>query len=133
MRRAVLVGAMCGAALICGGAAIPARADLLRELRSGPWSGGAYSLDGTRKFNACVVSVNYRSGINVGIIVDRRFNWSLGFSNPSWNVITGQDIPVSMTFDSSTPWNGKARGSIIIPLRSLWMIMRDLLIHSVKA
>lgn len=107
MRHTVLLTAICGAAVTFGVAVMPAQADLLRELRSGVWVGGAYSLEGAQKFNACIVTVNYNSGINVGIIIDRDFHWYLGFSNPQWNLQTGQDISISMTFDSGAPWSGK--------------------------
>jgi hypothetical protein len=105
--RAILAGAI-GGTIMLGVMPGIAQAELMHTLRSGPWLGGAYSLDSTQKFNACILSVNYKSGINVAIIVDRNYNWYLGFSNPQWNLIKGQDIPVSMTFDSSIPWNGMA-------------------------
>ena len=94
-------------AVICA-TGLPATADQLRELRSGPWTGGVFSSNGSQKFNTCIVSANYKSGIFLSIIVDRNYQWYLGFASPQWNLQTGQGLPVSMTFDSSIPWNGVA-------------------------
>jgi len=121
MRRSILTGVIVGA-IVLGIAPGIARAELLHTLRSGPWSGGAYSLDGTQKFNSCIVAVDYKSGINVGIIVNRNYQWYLGFSSQQWNLQIGQDIPVSMTFDSSAPWSGKAR---VINNHSVTVAMND--------
>lgn len=71
---------------------------------AGAWSGGAYNDPTTHRFDYCVASVSYRSGITLAVAIDRTYNWRIGFANQSWNLNVGSRIPLVMSFDSGAPW-----------------------------
>jgi hypothetical protein len=103
---AVLLGSMC--------AELPssARAAETRVVAfSGLWKGGAYSNDQTHTFSHCSAFASYVSGITMFVGVTRDFAWNLGFAHQQWNLAVSQDIPVTITFDGSSPWFGTARAT----------------------
>ncbi len=74
----------------------------------GMWTGGAYLNDQSGKFSHCVAMAPYKSGILVLTSVNRNYEWSLTFLNQSWKLEIGRKIPLSVSFDGSSPWTGTA-------------------------
>ncbi len=90
--------------LICAVSAIilanwPANAAVVETFRLGGWSGSAFTDDATGRFNNCVASAAYRSGITLYVQVDTTYNWAIGFSAPTWNLTPGQKIPLQFRID----------------------------------
>jgi len=81
----------------------------------GGWSGGAFTDDRTGRFNACLASARYKSGITFGVRVSSELQWQLAFIHDGWNLTPGTSFPIALTFDGSSPVhvNGK------IPARNL--------------
>jgi hypothetical protein len=50
------------------------------------WKAGAYAKDATDQFSHCAASARYKSGITVYFSINRSFEWSMGFSNPTWKL-----------------------------------------------
>jgi S1-C subfamily serine protease len=71
----------------------------------GNWKGGAFTSDQTGEFTSCSAFAPYRSGITVYVIVGSNMTWRLGFSSESWNLTTGQNFPIILTFDGQQPFN----------------------------
>lgn len=71
---------------------------------TGAWSGGAYASSETGQFSYCIAGVTYRSGIYMDVMVDRGFNWALGFESPSWNLSLDQTVPLVAHFDGGPAW-----------------------------
>jgi hypothetical protein len=69
------------------------------------WSGGAFTDDKTGEFSNCIASANYKSGINVGVLVTKTYHWALGFTHPSWALAPGQNIPIVLSFDGRNTFN----------------------------
>lgn len=77
----------------------------------GLWQGGAYTNDQTGAFSHCVAAAHYQSGINMAVVVNRNFVWSLGFWNPQWSLTRGATIPIEMRFDGGAPM--RVNGTVI--------------------
>jgi hypothetical protein len=75
----------------------------------GHWSGGAFTNDDTGAFGTCIASAPYKSGITLHVVVGADFSWSLGFSDPAWNLKVGQAFPIVLTFDGQAPFNVSAK------------------------
>jgi hypothetical protein len=84
-----------------GGVLIPANATQLSSFSSGPWQGGAFGDDRTSQFNSCVASTSYQSGITMHVMVDKGWQWSLGFSSDAWNLQKGASIALQYRFEST--------------------------------
>jgi hypothetical protein len=69
------------------------------------WSGGAFTDDKTGEFSNCIASANYKSGINVGVLVSKTYHWALGFTHPSWALAPGQKFPIVLSFDGRNTFN----------------------------
>jgi hypothetical protein len=69
------------------------------------WSGGAFTDDKTGEFSNCIASANYKSGINVGVLVTKTYHWALGFTHPSWALAPGQKFPIVLSFDGRNTFN----------------------------
>jgi len=69
------------------------------------WSGGAFTDDKTGVFSNCIASANYKSGINVGVLVTKTYHWALGFTHPSWALAPGQKFPIVLSFDGRNTFN----------------------------
>jgi hypothetical protein len=80
---------------------------------SGIWVGGVYDNDQTHKFSHCGAYAPYVSGIALHVAVTRDYAWTLGFSREQWDLRVNDDIPVTMTFDGSTPITATAH--VVLP------------------
>jgi hypothetical protein len=103
MRRTIFVAATTiGIALssVSGHAAGPVQA-----LRVGNWSGGSYTNDKTGAFSHCVANAPYNSGISFFVSVNSSFQWSIGFASPAWQLVSGETIPVDLTFDGRSQYH----------------------------
>ncbi len=87
-----------------------ASADVVESFRSGGWSGNAFT-DDSGRLSTCVASATYRSGITLYVQVDTTYNWAIGFSEPSWNMKEGADIPLSFRIDRGKWQQGIARAT----------------------
>jgi hypothetical protein len=75
------------------------------SIRVAGWSGGAFTDDKTGEFSNCIASANYKSGINVGVLVTKTYHWALGFTHPSWALAPGQKFPIVLSFDGRNTYN----------------------------
>jgi S1-C subfamily serine protease len=103
MRRTVLVAL--GLLLAISGA--QARGPY-GSLNVGNWKGGAFTNDTNGEFTSCIAHAPYKSGITVFVIVGANMSWKLGFASESWNLNSGQNFPIVLTFDGQQPFNVQA-------------------------
>lgn len=85
-----------------------ASADTLTTFGIGNWSAGAYSANGSTAFDHCAGQASYKNGIVVVFEVGSKFQWSIGFQNPTWQLTAGQSYPVAFTIDNDAPSLGTA-------------------------
>jgi S1-C subfamily serine protease len=90
--------------LILAGGAAEARGPF-GSISVGNWKGGAFTNDQTGEFTSCSAFAPYRSGITVYVIVGANMTWRLGLSSENWNLTTGQNFPIVLTFDGQQPFN----------------------------
>jgi hypothetical protein len=75
------------------------RSELLeKRTMPGNWSGGAYSLEGTREFSHCAALAAYVSDTILIVSITRDWEWKLGFANPRWRLKDGS-VKFSYRFD----------------------------------
>ncbi len=88
----------------------PVEAAKLRSLQVGEWSGGSFSNDATKKFSHCAATAKYKSGIYVTLIVNKEYNWGVGFSHPEWTLREGTKIDLAYVVDAgeARPTTGTA-------------------------
>jgi hypothetical protein len=84
-----------------GGAS--AQVTTLSTFQIGNWQGGAYSGNNTNGFDHCAGAASYQNGSIMIFEVGSKFQWSMGFSNPSWTLTVGQSYPVSFSVDGNAP------------------------------
>jgi hypothetical protein len=77
----------------------------IQTLRVGNWSGGSYTNDRTGAFSHCVANAPYMSGISFFVSVNSSFQWSIGFASPAWQLVSGETIPVDLTFDGRSQYH----------------------------
>jgi hypothetical protein len=99
MRIATITAAIAGAGILfCS----PASAKLLgRHTMIGNWVGGAYSSDETGRFSHCAASAPYRNGVNLLFMVNRQYEWGVGFLSPKFSLTKGRTIRVGLALDES--------------------------------
>lgn len=78
------------------------------SLNVGNWKGGAFTNDTNGEFTSCMAFTPYKSGITVFVIVGANMSWKLGFASDSWNLNSGQNFPIVLTFDGQQPFNVQA-------------------------
>jgi S1-C subfamily serine protease len=78
------------------------------SLNVGNWKGGAFTNDTSGEFTSCMALAPYKSGITVFVIVGANMAWKLGFASESWNLNSGQNFPIVLTFDGQQPFNVQA-------------------------
>jgi hypothetical protein len=87
---------------------------------NGMWQGGIFNDDQTHAFSYCAASAPYRSGITMYVVINRGYGWGLAFQSAGWNLEKNQQIPLALSFDGHSPWNGTARATnahmAIIPM-----------------
>jgi hypothetical protein len=71
---------------------------------SGEWSGGAY-VDDNGKFAYCLLSANYKSGIELSITLNNKFILDFLLINEKWTLPEGESYLVKISID------GKSYGS----------------------
>jgi S1-C subfamily serine protease len=103
MRRTVLVAL----SLLLAISAAQARGPY-GSLNVGNWKGGAFTNDANGEFTSCIALAPYKSGITVYVIVGANMSWKLGFSSEGWNLNSGQNFPIVLTFDGQQPFNVQA-------------------------
>ncbi|MEM7289736.1 MAG: hypothetical protein AAF412_05105, partial [Pseudomonadota bacterium] len=59
-------------------------AAVVESFRLGGWSASAFTNDQNGKFDSCVATASYKSGISMSVQVDANYSWWIGFSAPSW-------------------------------------------------
>jgi S1-C subfamily serine protease len=78
------------------------------SINVGNWKGGAFTNDTSGEFTSCMALAPYKSGITVYVIVGANMSWKLGFSSENWNLNSGQNFPIVLTFDGQQPFNVQA-------------------------
>jgi hypothetical protein len=90
------------------------------SIRAAGWSGGAFTDDKTGEFSNCIASASYKSGIIVGVLVSKTYNWALAFSHPSWALARGQRFPIVLSFDGRNTFNVEgiavSRITVMVPM-----------------
>lgn len=89
----------------------------LQKFQVGGWTAGAYSEDGSRKFSFCAGTTMYNSGIFVTLVINKSYQWAVGFTNPAWNLQTGSKIDLAYVVDGGQP--RPATGRVLAPNRVL--------------
>ncbi len=117
---ALMACALMACACVLGGAS-RVLADQLNSFDVGGWSGGAYSdADGSKTFSYCAGSATYNSGITVVFVVDKNFQWGIGFFDPVWNLTAGNSYPIAFSINSSPATVGTATAittnEVLMPL-----------------
>jgi hypothetical protein len=72
------------------------------------WAYGAYSDDQTGIFSHCAATAPYKSGISLMFSVNRYYRWTMGFTNPAWNLKRDINIPISFWVDNLLPQQATA-------------------------
>jgi hypothetical protein len=73
--------------------------------RIGNWSLGAYSNDATGAFSHCAAATQYAGGLGFVVALDTGGIWTLGFTQPTWQLETGKSIPIDLTFDGQAQFH----------------------------
>ena len=73
---------------------LPAPGATLKTYQFLSWSVTARSNDQTKQFDRCSAQTAYPSGFTIAFSVDRRYSWSLAFSNPAWDFVAGTTFGV---------------------------------------
>ncbi len=97
--------------LSLAGGIIQTDAATLQTFKVGGWSAGAYSDDASHKFSHCAGTTIYNSGIFVTLIINKKYQWGVSFSHPSWNLTPGAKIDLAYVVDNGEPHS--AVGSVI--------------------
>jgi len=69
------------------------------SIKVGNWTGGGFTNDSTGQFNGCIAGATYQDGTYFMVSVSAAGSWSLGFTNPTWQLNPGQTFPIDLTFD----------------------------------
>jgi S1-C subfamily serine protease len=72
------------------------------SIRIGHWAGGAYTDDQTGAFSHCAAGANYLSNVSMIISLNLSDQWNIGFASPSFNLNTGETLPIEVTFDGQS-------------------------------
>ena len=107
MRNLLFSLALVGSLPLCCATALGA-GPLIR-VDVGNWHGGSYTFDATGQFSHCAVSAQYSSGLIFSVAVSNNYTWRLGFTDPTWALNVGSNIPVDLTFDGKGPYHLYAR------------------------
>lgn len=95
--------------------------------QSGNWSGGAQN-DHNGKFLDCSMSAGYRSGITLGFIITRNYDWGLDLYNPAWSLVPNSQEKVVLSIDRRGSFKAKAKAltahAIVIPLDASGPVVR---------
>lgn len=94
---AVLLAVSC----LCGGAKADVVAGSQRNILG--WNLAAYDRNGA--FSHCAMFTPYKSGITLYYTIFGDYTWRVGWSHPSWNFTTGQQVPISVVVDGGAPTN----------------------------
>jgi len=102
--------------LIAFAAATPARA-----FQSGDWEGQA-STDESGKFSDCTMTAAGESGVTIGFIISRNFDWGLVLVDDTWGLPVGSAQDVTLAVDDRAPIPAVAKvvdpHGILIPLEN---------------
>jgi hypothetical protein len=104
------------ALLLAAAAASPAAAFTL-----GGWEGGPDN-DETGAFSDCTMTASYESGITLGVIISRNFDWGLVLANDKWRLPIGSAEDVTLKIDEQAPIPALAKvvdeHGMLIPLET---------------
>jgi S1-C subfamily serine protease len=75
------------------------------SIHVGAWNGGAFTDDTTGAFSHCAAMTGYASGITLVVGQNAAGAWLLGFSHPSWQLVTGETFPIDVTFDGQAQYH----------------------------
>lgn len=89
------------AALLAVALIVPAQAKKITSFQIGAWLGGAFTDDDTGRFNSCLATAEYNSGITMFVRIDRELLWEIGFLSNSWSFSKGEKIKLRFRIDRS--------------------------------
>ena len=78
------------------------------NIASGNWRGAAYTSDSTGIFSHCVVSAGYQSGDELYMSVNADATVTVGIYSTSWQLKSGETMPVTLRVDKRAPFTGTA-------------------------
>jgi hypothetical protein len=99
--RVLAIAAVAAAASLVA----PAKAATITDYKVAGWNMAAFTDDRTGRFTHCTASARYKNGFLLLFSVNQAFLWSIGFSNPDWNLRQGRDSNVSFTIDGGRVHN----------------------------
>jgi hypothetical protein len=116
----IAVRALAACVLLIG-AQTAAESKVLSRFKVANWKGAAYTRGDSENFSHCAASAKYRSGIYVLFSVNRRFQWSVGFGNPKWELTPRSTYPIAFSIDGAKAISAKAiaitPNTVEVPLR----------------
>ena len=94
---------------------------------SGVWHGKA-NYDGDGKFSDCTMTAQSKSGVLLGFVISKDFDWGLVLADERRGFEVGTTVPVSLLIDARKPMRAIAKvidaHGILIPLENTnpcWM------------
>jgi hypothetical protein len=87
--------------------ALPAAADQIAPFESGSWVGGAYA-DGNGRFAYCSAAHDGPRGAMLLVGMLRDYGWTIGLSNPAWQLRKRDSYPVRFRIDLGAWWDAIA-------------------------
>jgi hypothetical protein len=116
----IAVRALAACVLLLGWQAT-AESKVLSRFKVANWNGAAYTRGDSENLSHCAASAKYRSGIYVLFSVNRRFQWSVGFGNPKWDLTPRSTYPIAFSIDGAKAIGAKAiaitPNTVEVPLR----------------
>lgn len=118
-----------GAMVLCGIVLSNTGADAKRVgnvIRVGIWDGYKYIDNNTGKFSHCIMGAEFKSGITVFFSINRGYQISVGFYNPTWELKPNTQYPVRLSVDRSISQNTNATANskhtirIVLRNRNAW-------------
>ena len=67
----------------------------------GLWKGGAYTSD-QGAFTHCAAGSDYLNGVGLIIAQMADRSWTIGFTNPTWDLTIGSSFPIDVIFDGQS-------------------------------
>lgn len=102
-----------GIIVLAGLTTTPTQAKIVETFSIGPWHAEVYTSD-DGKFSLCSGSANYRSGIDLNVLIDRKYNWSLLLWNRNWNFKkTEREVRIKYNGGAWLTVQGSAEGNAI--------------------
>src|SRR5688572_25063866 len=85
------------------------RSEAQQTINYGNWQGGAYYDETSQVFSHCWISAPYLSGDLLVFALQRDGRFSVGVSNPQWNMPSDAEYSLVLIIDNKQRFSGTAR------------------------